>query len=183
MTSLACLLLVGVMGQVSASGVFPFFEPVRPSRAFRVMAHGGAAGRAPENTSSALEASIADKFEWVEVDVRLTRDGHHVLFHDDVLERKTDVTGRVRDRTLAEVRAADAGSRFARRFAGLRVLTLTEGLNLARGQVNLALACKEVDPVRLAREVLAAQMERQVIVSAEPEVLQAVRAEAGEAMA
>src|SRR5207253_8183410 len=112
MTSFACLFLLAVTGQVSPSGSFPFFEPGRPPRAFQVMAHRGAAGLAPENTSAALKASIADMVEWVEVDVRLTRDGHHILFHDDVLDGKTDATGRVRDRTLAEVGAADAGSRF-----------------------------------------------------------------------
>ena len=101
------------------------------------MAHRGAAGLAPENTARALEASIADTVEWAEVDVRLTRDGHHVLFHDDELGGKTDATGRVRDRTLAEVRAADAGSKFAPRFAGERILTLEEGLRLARGRINL----------------------------------------------
>ncbi len=140
-------------------------------------------GLAPENTARALEASIADTVEWVEVDVRLTSDGHHVLFHDDVLDHTTDATGRVRDRTVAEVRAADAGSLFARRFAGQRVLTLAEGLALARGRINLYLDCKDVDSARLAREVLAAEMERQVIVYDDPSALQAVRAEAGEAVA
>ena len=74
------------------------------------MAHRGAAGLAPENTARALEASIADTVEWAEVDVRLTRDGHHVLYRDDELGGQTDATGRVRDRTLAEVRSADAGA-------------------------------------------------------------------------
>jgi glycerophosphoryl diester phosphodiesterase len=183
MSSLACLLFLAATGQVLPAGGFQFFEPVQPPRSLQVMAHRGGMGLAPENTARALEASIADTVEWVEVDVRLTRDGHHVLFHDDVLDRKTDATGRVRDRTLAEVRAADAGSRFARGFAGQRVLTLAEGLILARGRVNLYLDCKDVDPARLAREVLAAEMGRQVVVYDEPAVLQAVRAEAGEAVA
>ncbi|MDR3620072.1 MAG: glycerophosphodiester phosphodiesterase family protein [Paludisphaera borealis] len=183
MSSLACLLLLAATGQAPSAGGFPFFEPVQPPRPLQVMARRGAMGLAPENTAPALEASIADTVEWVEVDVRLTGDGHHVLFHDDVLDHKTDATGRVRESTLAEVRAADAGSPFARRFAGQRVLTLTEALNLARGRVNLYLDCKDVDPARLAREVLAAKMERQVVVYGEPAALQAVRAEAGEAVA
>ena len=81
------------------------------------MAHRGAMRQAPENTARALELSIEDTVEWVEVDVRLTKDGHHVLFHDDQLGDKTDGTGRVRDRTLAEIRALDAGTKFAPRFA------------------------------------------------------------------
>jgi glycerophosphoryl diester phosphodiesterase len=171
----------------STSGVlpaesFPFFEPVRPARKLQVMAHRGAMMRAPENTAAAIELSIADTVEWVEVDVRLTRDGYHVLFHDEDLDGKTNVAGRVRDLTLAEVRAADVGSKFARRFAGQRVLTLKEGLALARNRVNLYLDCKEIDPPLLAREVLDAEMGRQVVVYDRPEVLQKVRATAGEAI-
>jgi glycerophosphoryl diester phosphodiesterase len=182
MISLASLLLLAAQAQLPPAGGFPFFEPVQPPRSLQVMAHRGAAGLAPENTAAALEASIADTVEWAEVDVRLTRDGHHVLFHDDTLDGKTDATGRVRDHTLAEVRSADAGSKFAPRFAGQRVLTLEEGLRLARGRINLCLDCKEIDPALLVREVLAARMERQVVVYASPEVLRAVRGASGEAV-
>src|SRR3954447_16991700 len=101
MITLASLLLLVAQAQASPDGGFPFFEPMQPSRPLQVMAHRGAAGLAPENTAPALEASIADMVEWVEVDVRLTRDGHHVLFHDEGLDGTTDATGRIRDRTLA----------------------------------------------------------------------------------
>ena len=148
-----------------AAGAFPFFEPMQPPRSLQVMAHRGAAGLAPENTAGALEASIADTVEWVEVDVRLTRDGHHVLFHDDTLERQ-DRRDRARPRPHARgdpPRSTPARSS-PRRFAGERVLTLAEALGLARGRVNLYLDCKDVDPAPLAREVLAAKMGRQVVV-------------------
>ena len=118
--------------------------------------------------------------EWVEVDVRRTSDGHHVLFHDQELDGRTDATGRVRDRSLAEIRAADAGSAFARRFAGVRVMTLEEALRLAKGRVNLVLDGKNVDPAGLAREVLAADMGSQVVVYGTPDLLRAVRDEAGD---
>jgi glycerophosphoryl diester phosphodiesterase len=62
------------------------------------------------------------------------------------------------------------------------VLTLGEGLALARNRVNLYLDCKDIDPARLAREVLDAGMGRQVVVYDSPEVLQKVRAAAGEAI-
>jgi len=47
-----------------------------------------------------------------------------VLLHDTELDRVTDGSGPVRDRTLEELRALDAGSKFARRFSRERVLTL-----------------------------------------------------------
>ena len=59
-----------------------------------------------------------------------------------------------------------------------RILTLAEGLELARGRVNLYLDCKEVDPARLARDVIAARMEHQVVIYDTPSVIKAVRAAA-----
>ena len=182
MITLASLLVLLAQTPAPSAGGFPFFEPVRPSRAVEVVAHRVGSGLAPEDTARALEASIADAVEWAEVTVRRTRDGHHVLYRDDELDGRTDATGRVRDRTLAEVRSADAGAKFARRFAGERILTLEEGLRLARGRINLRLDCKDVDPALLAREVLAAKMGRQVVVCASPDVLRAVRGVAGEAV-
>src|ERR1700679_1779101 len=103
--------LLGLLAQTPdpSAGGFPFFEPVQPSRAIEVVAHRVGSGLAPEETARAIEASIADAVEWAEVTVRRTRDGHHVLYSDDELDGRTDATGRVGDRTLAEVRSADAG--------------------------------------------------------------------------
>jgi len=183
MKSLICLLLLVLTGQQPSSPYFPFFEPIQPPRSLQVMAHRGAMRRAPENTRPALEASIADGVEWIEVDVALTRDGHHILFHDGTLDSKTDLTGPVADHTLEELRKADAGTKFAARFAGELLLTLRECLRLTKGRVNLYLDCKRVDPARLAREILAEGMGRQVVVYDDPKVLKLIRAEAGDSIA
>ena len=178
-------ILLGTAGAAPEGGHsgFPFFEPVQPPRPIQVMAHRGGMGQAPENTARALEFSIADGVEWVEVDVRITRDGHHILFHDGELQATTDGSGPVCDRTLAELRALDAGSKFARRFAGTRILTLAEALELARGRVNLYLDLKDVDPAQLAREVVAARMTRQVVFYDIPAVLKMIRAAVTEELA
>src|SRR5215831_7490289 len=60
---------------------FPFFEPIRPPRPCQVMVHRGEAGQAPENTRPALQRCIEDGLEWAEVDLRLTQDGQHILWH------------------------------------------------------------------------------------------------------
>ena len=144
---LAFLALPGGTDGGTAPPSFAFFEPVSPPRAIQVMAHRGAMRQAPENTARALELSIADTVEWVEVDVRLTKDGQHVLFHDDQLGDKTDGTGRLRDRTLAELRALDAGTKFAPRFAGARILTLAEGLELREvGSTSISIARTSTPP-------------------------------------
>jgi glycerophosphoryl diester phosphodiesterase len=172
---LASLLLPGAADRPASAPGFAFFEPIKPPRAVQVMAHRGAMCQAPENSGRAIELSIADTVEWVEVDVRLSKDGQHVLFHDDRLDDKTNGTGRLRDRTLAELSALDAGIKCAPRFAGTRILALDEALELAHGRVNLYLDCKEINPAQLARDVIAAGMEHQVVIYDTPEVIKAVR--------
>jgi glycerophosphoryl diester phosphodiesterase len=128
------------------------------------MLHRGAMRQAPENTAPAIQHAIDDSLEWVEVDVRLTRDGQHVLVHDDTVDGLSDGTGPVADLTLQELQRLDAGRWFAPRFAGTRFLSLPECLALAKGKVNLYLDIKQSDPRRLVDEIRAAGMERQVLV-------------------
>jgi glycerophosphoryl diester phosphodiesterase len=158
---------------------FPFFGPVQPPRRVQVMSRRGAGDRAPENTLAAVELAIADGFEWVRVDVRLSRDGRHALIHDANLERTVEAEGPVDARSLAELKRLDAGSKFARRFAGQAIPTLDEALKTAKGRVNLALACHRIDAAGLVREVLEAGMERQVVISADLDVLRSIRAATG----
>jgi glycerophosphoryl diester phosphodiesterase len=65
----------------------------------------------------------------------------------------------------------------------LRVLTLAEGLGLARRRVNLYLDCKDVDAAKLAVEVIAAKMERQDVIYDTPNRLRAVRSAATKELA
>lgn len=61
------------------------------------VAHRGGAGLAPENTIEAFGLSTALGVGCLETDVRLTADGVLVAFHDETLDRVTDLRGRVRD--------------------------------------------------------------------------------------
>jgi glycerophosphoryl diester phosphodiesterase len=93
-----------------------------------VVGHRGAPDTAPENTLAAFEAAIAVGVDAIELDVHLSRDGHLVVIHDDKLERTTNGAGLVHERTLAELRALDAGGWFAPAFAGERIPTFDEAL-------------------------------------------------------
>ena len=68
----------------------------------RVIGHRGAAGAAPENTLASIRKARELGASWVEFDVKLTRDGQAILFHDDDLERTTDGRGAVAATTLAK---------------------------------------------------------------------------------
>jgi glycerophosphoryl diester phosphodiesterase len=168
---------MGLIGPAETARNRPFFEPINPPRRVQAMAHRGASRQAPENSAPAIEFCIADSIEWVEVDVRRTRDGVHVLIHDDDLSKTTDGIGSVRDQTLDDLRKLDSGFKFARRFTGQRILTLDEGLKLAKNRINLYLDCKNVDVRALVQSVRASSMENQVVVYGDEPLIRAVASE------
>jgi glycerophosphoryl diester phosphodiesterase len=71
--------------------------------------HRGASVRLPENTLESFRAAVEAGAGGLELDVRLTRDGHPVVMHDERVDRTTDGFGAVSGMTLAEVRRLDAG--------------------------------------------------------------------------
>ncbi|ROM50842.1 glycerophosphoryl diester phosphodiesterase [Pseudomonas rhodesiae] len=96
-----------------------------------LIAHRGASAYAPENTLAALEIAAGLGAQWVEVDVKLTRDGQLVVIHDDMLERTTNGRGAVALHDLALIRQLDAGSWFSPTFAGTQVPTFQEVVECA----------------------------------------------------
>lgn len=76
------------------------------------MAHSGGELEAPTNTMYAFERAVALGSEMIELDVQSTKDNELVVLHDATVDRTTDGTGRVRDLTLAQVRALDAAYQF-----------------------------------------------------------------------
>lgn len=69
-------------------------------------AHRGGGAELPENSMAAFASAIALGYTYLETDARLSRDGHLVVIHDDVIDRVTDRTGAVAELTLDELRAA-----------------------------------------------------------------------------
>jgi len=105
----------------------PWLRAERPL----VIAHRGHSIEVPENTLEAYRRAIELGAEMIECDVNMTRDGELVMIHDWTLDRTTDRSGRVEDLTLDEIRRVDAGSSFDRAYAGARIPTTAETLDLA----------------------------------------------------
>ena len=95
----------------------------------------------------AAERAIDIGADMVEVDVRLTKDGLPVLIHSARLEHTTTGRGLVADHTWEEIRRLDAGAWKGPEFAGERVPSLHEMLDLARGRVPLNLDFQTADAV------------------------------------
>jgi glycerophosphoryl diester phosphodiesterase len=89
-------------------------------------------GYRPENTMTSFAHALELGADWIECDVHLSRDGAVVVIHDETLDRTTDGHGLVKDQTLAELKALDAGAWFSSAYAGERIPTLDELLAFAR---------------------------------------------------
>ena len=81
------------------------------------IAHRGASGKAPENTFAAYDLALDSGADYIEQDVRLTRDGVLVVLHDETLDRtargpEENCTGPVNEKTLNQIKTCDVGSRF-----------------------------------------------------------------------
>ncbi len=71
--------------------------------------HRGAAGLEPEDTLRSFRRAMEEGADVLEMDLRLTRDGHLVVLHDYTVDRTTNGTGPVHGLTLAEVQRLDGG--------------------------------------------------------------------------
>jgi glycerophosphoryl diester phosphodiesterase len=91
-----------------------------------VIAHRGASAYAPENTAAAFDLAIDMNAGMIETDLQVTRDGHLVLIHDDLVDRTANGSGPVSDYTLTELRALDAGSWFGDAARPATIPTLDE---------------------------------------------------------
>src|SRR4051794_6530442 len=74
-------------------------------------AHRGGASEVPENTMPAFEHAVALGYRYVETDVHVTSDGVLLAFHDDVLDRVTDATGRIDELPWSQVQHAKVDGR------------------------------------------------------------------------
>jgi len=130
-----------------------------------LIAHRGGSALAPENTLAAFDLAARLGADALEIDVRRTRDGAVVVFHDDETSRLTGQPGTVEARSLDGLRALDAGfaftpdggATFPFRGAGLAVPTLAEVLARYPGlRLNVDAKTDDEPLARGLAEVLAA---------------------------
>ena len=91
-----------------------------------IIAHRGASVYAPENTLAAFKLALQQGADGIELDAKLSADGHVVVIHDQTVDRTTPFHGNVAEFRLAELRKMDAGSHFDIAFKGEPVPTLEE---------------------------------------------------------
>ncbi|MBO6825769.1 MAG: glycerophosphoryl diester phosphodiesterase [Sneathiella sp.] len=96
----------------------------------RIVGHRGACGHAPENTIASFKAAADLGCKSIEIDGMVTADNEAVVCHDTSVNRCTDGMGAVLLKTLSEIQALDAGSKFDPKFQGEKIPTLEETLRV-----------------------------------------------------
>ncbi|MER6737802.1 glycerophosphodiester phosphodiesterase [Streptomyces puniciscabiei] len=118
---------------------------------FLTIGHRGVMGVEPENTLRSFVAAQNAGLDLIELDLHLSKDGALVVMHDAEVDRTTDGTGPIADKTLAELRALDAGR-------GERVPVFEEVLDAVRTPLQA-----EIKDVAAARALAAVMHERDLI--------------------
>ncbi len=134
------------------------------SRRVVAIAHRGEHLHHPENTVPAFEEAIHLGADYIEVDVRTTADGKLVLSHDATVDRCTNGHGEIAKMTFDEIRALDAGAKKGPDFAGVRVPTFDEVLDLARGKIGIYVDVKQVTAQDLVQHIEKHGMSDHVVI-------------------
>jgi glycerophosphoryl diester phosphodiesterase len=112
---------------------------------FLTIGHRGVMGVEPENTLRSFVAAERAGLDLIELDLHLSKDGALVVMHDAEVDRTTDGAGPIAEKTLAELRALDAGR-------GERVPTFEEVLDAVRSPLQAEI--KDVAAARALAEVM-----------------------------
>jgi len=136
-----------------------------------VFAHRGASAHAPENTIAAFKVAVYQGADAIELDTKLSVDGHVVVIHDQTVDRTTPTIGRVNEMTAYELTNLDAGSHFDSAFQGEPVPTLEEVFYIFghRILINVELTnyASPFDalPIKVAQLVTQYHLQDQVLIS------------------
>ncbi len=125
-----------------------------PENHVQLWAHRGAWRYAPENSLMAIQRCIDLGVDVIELDFRLTKDGHLVAMHDETVNRTTNGNGRVEYMTLEEIKALRLRNACGARHSRQQVPTLEEVMILVKGKIMVNLDKTEGKWIREAYEVL-----------------------------
>lgn len=117
------------------------------------IAHRGEHLQHPENTIPAFEEAIRVGADFIEVDVQTTADGKLVLSHDGTVDRCTNGKGKVSEMTFEQVETLDAGAKSGAEFAGTRIPTFDQVLELARGKIGVYVDVKNASAPDLVSHI------------------------------
>jgi glycerophosphoryl diester phosphodiesterase len=129
-----------------------------------VIAHRGAHIGIPENSLAAYQKAIDLGCDFVEIDVRTTKDNQYVSVHNSTIDAYVEgKSGKVNDMTLAELKQLDIGIRIGKQWKNTRIPTFEEILQLCQNRIGIYLDLKDADPAGLVAIIQKYNMEKQIV--------------------
>src|SRR3984893_13564890 len=107
------------------------------------VAHRGGSHLAPENTLAAFRNALTLPIDAIELDVHMSRDGHAVVIHDNIVDKRTNGKGNILDLDFASLRSLNAAAHFPGGWPeAQQIPTLREVLDLAKSHVQVSIEIK-----------------------------------------
>jgi len=156
-----------LMGILFNSLFLPAFsqQMIRPlpksKNAFIVIAHRGSHLIKPENTIASIEEAIALGADYVELDLRTTKDGHLVLLHNDRVDQWSNGKGLIKDLNFEEAKKLILTGKDGSLH---QIASFEDALKTCKGKINIYLDFKAAEAEKAYRVIKKAGMEHQVLV-------------------
>lgn len=129
-----------------------------------VIAHRGAHNGIPENSIAAYQNAIDLGCDFVEIDVRTTKDGKFVSVHNSTIDAYVkDKTGKVNEMTLSELLTLDIGEKHGAEWKNTGIPTFEEILKLCQGKIGIYLDLKDANPSALIEIIRKYDMEEHIV--------------------
>jgi glycerophosphoryl diester phosphodiesterase len=110
-----------------------------------IIAHRGSHLKVPENTLAAYENAIKEGADYVEIDLRTTKDGHLVIMHDASVSRMTGIKGVVKDLNYNDIKDLKIIPAVKGDTAAYHIPEFADVLNVCKGRINIYLDFKDAD--------------------------------------
>ena len=131
---------------------------------FVVIAHRGDHTNAPENTLAAYQNAITAGADFVEIDLRTTKDSELVIMHNENTEHMTGEDKLVKDISFNTLRSIKIREKSHIGWGLHTIPTLKEVLKLCKGKINIYLDFKEADVAKTFEEIRDAGMQNNIVV-------------------
>ena len=131
---------------------------------FTVIAHRGDHTNAPENTLLAYQHAIDNDVDFVEIDLRTTLDGKQIIMHNSDIEHMTSVKGKIKEMLFDSLKSVMVKDPTHSEWGLHKIPTFNEVLELCKGKINIYLDFKDADVEKTYQEILAAHMEKNIMV-------------------
>ena len=129
-----------------------------------VIAHRGDHTHAPENTLAAYQNTIDDGADFVEIDLRTTKDGQLVIMHNSTIDHMTGQQGELNSFTFDSLRRIKVSEPLHPEWGLHTIPTFKEVLQLCKGKINIYLDFKDASVAETYKQIIEAGMENNILV-------------------